>query len=346
VDIELYNRTEQVKSFYSYLKYLSDNPFKNFENIQESLNEVLQFFKYPSLSEETLTPLIDEFKEYLKDTSIPFFEMEDIIRSSAALLGVGKQDHLLKDPRFVFNKQEREEELAKYNNEADYAAWCQFYDECMGYLKVARSVYKFSPSTLSHLDEYASGLMVRNAIKTDQHVYGEIPPPEEASESNMFGHPELNFEYILPPFTIRNNTHLASIHPDMDVEAVLECNLNRIRKHYKTGNIKSKDIEIVLNNYEKRFRRDLAAYKTYLTLLKWFQAEIEETWNGHQDYIEDSDFVKNSPYQLVSQWHERWELLSKNLDFPFRSISDDLIFSHLPKPRGYRPGENRDKNIS
>jgi hypothetical protein len=346
MDIELHNRIEHAKSFYSYLKFLNDNPFNNFERIKGTMYEILEYFKYPKLTEETLRKIIADFKELFKNAPTECWEIEGVITSAAALLGIGDQEFLLKDPRFVFNKHEREEEAAKYNNEADYASWCEFYGECMDFLKVARSVYKFSPSTLGYLDEYASGLMVRNAIKTDEHVYGEIPPPEEACESNMFGHRNLNLEYILPPFTVRNTTHLASIHPDMDYDAVLECNLKRIRTHYKSGNIKSKNIKVVLKNYEARFRRDLTVYKTYLTLLKWFQAEIEETWNGHERYIEDDDIVKNSSFELISQWHERWELLSKNLDFPFRGISDDLIISHLPKPRSYGPGEYMNKNIS
>lgn len=335
MDIELHNRIEHAKSFYRYLRFQNDNPFKNFDRIKGTMYEVLEFFKYPKLTDETLPKIIADFKELFKDAPTECYEIEGNITSAAALLGIGDQEYLLKDPRFVFNRHEREEEAAKYNNEADYASWCEFYEECMDFLKVARSVYKFSPSTLGHLDEYASGLMVRNAIKTDEHVYGEIPPPEEASESNMFGHKKLDFEYILPPFTVRNTAHLASIHPDMDYDAVLECNLNRIRKHYKSGSIKSKNIKVVLKNYEARFRRDLSAYKTYLTLLKWFQAEIEETWNGHQSYIEDDNNVKNTSYELLSQWHDRWKLLSKNLDFPFRGLSDALILPYIPQSRRY-----------
>jgi hypothetical protein len=336
MDIELHNRIEHAKSLVRYLKFQNDNPFNNFDRIKGTMYEVLEFFKYPKLTEETLPKIIADFKELLKNDFTERFEIEEIITSSAALLGVGDQECLLKDPRFVFNKQEREEKLTEYDNEADYALWCEFYDQCMDYLKVARSVYKFSPSNLVLLDEYASKLMVRNAIKTDQHVYGEIPSPEEASEYNMFGHRDLNFDYLMPPLTIRNTDHLCNVHPNMDYEGVLESNLKRIRKHYKTGNIKSKDIETVLNNYEKRFRRDLTAYNTYVTLLKWFQAEIEETWNGHETYLEYDSIIKNySSFETVQQWHERWKLLSKNLDFPFRGLSDSLILPYIPQSRRY-----------
>jgi hypothetical protein len=336
MDIELHNRIEHAKSLVRYLKFQNDNPFNNFDRIRGTMYEILEYFKYPKLTEDTLPKIIADFKELLKNDITERFEIEDIITSAAALLGVGDQEYLLKDPRFVFNKQEREEKLTEYDNEADYALWCEFYDQCMDYLKVARSVYKFSPSNLVLLDEYASKLMVRNAIKTDQHVYGEIPPPEEASEYNMFGDRDLNFDYVLPPFTIGKTVHLAHVHPTMDFEAVLESNLNRIRKHYKTGGIKSKDIEIVLNNYERRFRRDLKAYMTYVNLLKWFQAEIEETWNGHQSYIKNDNLIKNvSCFETLAQWHDRWKLLSKNLDFPFRGLSDGLIIPHIPNWRRY-----------